>query len=224
VSSTFVFEELEARGEIVGGSSTPADRAAILLVEAEARAAAIEEEARAAGFEAGRREGLENAERELAEPRAALLAGVAAVHAVAGAAADAAEQRAIEFALELAERIVCAALDVRPELVCDVVGGALRRVVERDRLVVDVNPDDVPLVRDWLAGEPVEVHPERRVGRGGCVVRTAEGELDAQIQTQLERAAQVVRDALVEPPSRRLDGGAQVAEVPASPAPERNSE
>jgi flagellar assembly protein FliH len=193
-----VFEQLEPRGEIVGLSSTPADRAAIILAEAEARAAAIEQEAHAAGYEAGRREGFEAAQRELEEPRAALLASVEAVQAVAGAAADASERRAVELALDLAERIVCAALEVRPELVCEVVAGALRRAVEGDRLVVDVNPDDLPLVREWLAADAVEVHPERRVARGGCVVRTVEGELDARIQTQLEKAAELVREALAE--------------------------
>jgi flagellar biosynthesis/type III secretory pathway protein FliH len=194
-----VFEQLEPHGEVVGLSSTPTDRAAVILAEAEERAAAIEEEARTAGFEAGRIEGLEEVRRELEEPRAALLASVGAVHASAGAAADASERRAVELALDLAERIVSAALEVRPELVCEVVSGALRRVVERDRLVLDLNPDDVPIVREWLAGDPVDVHPERRVSRGGCVVRTAEGELDAQIQTQLDRAAELVREALVEP-------------------------
>jgi flagellar assembly protein FliH len=194
-----VFEQLEPRGEIVGLSSTPADRAAVILAEAEARAAAIEEEARAAGYEAGRAAGFEDVRRELEQPRAALLASVDAVHAAAGTAADASERRAVELALDLAERIVSAALEVRPELVCEVVSGALRRVVERDRLVLDLNPDDVPIVREWLADDLVDVHPERRVARGGCVVRTAEGELDAQIQTQLDRAAELVREALAEP-------------------------
>jgi flagellar biosynthesis/type III secretory pathway protein FliH len=36
------------------------------------------------------------------------------------------------------------------------------------------------------------VREDRRIERGGCVVQTRAGELDAQISAQLERAAKVV--------------------------------
>ena len=85
--------------------------------------------------------------------------------------------------------------------VLDVVRGALRAIVERERVVVMVNPADLELVREGMADiagalggiEHVDVQEERRVPRGGTVVRTAVGEVDARIATKLDRA----RDAVV---------------------------
>lgn len=202
--SSFVFEELEAHGEIVGTGNTPADRAARIVADAEARAIEIEAEARGAGHEAGYAEGMAQAARELEIPRATFAAAVDAIQAARGEVSAAVEQHAVELAIAIAERIVGAALDVRPELVCDVVASALRRVVERDRLAIDVNPEDVPLVRAWLESQSevavatVEVRGERRVPRGGCVVRTAEGEVDARVAEQLARAREVLREAFAE--------------------------
>jgi flagellar biosynthesis/type III secretory pathway protein FliH len=88
--------------------------------------------------------------------------------------------------------------------VVEVVTGALRRSVDRDRLVVEVNPDDVELVRDSVTEAAdrlgvgrLEVVAERRVARGGCVVRTSEGEIDARVTEQLDRAGELLRDTFV---------------------------
>jgi len=197
-----VFEQLEAAAELVCSSSTPAGRAAEIVAEARARAVAIEEEARRAGREAGFAEGLERAAEEARGPLAALAAAADAVAAARLDAAAAVEARAAELALLVAEKVVAAALEVRPELVCEVVAGALRRVVEHDRLVVEVNPEDAERVRAWAAAgadrslDALDVRAERRVPRGGCVVRTAELEIDARVAEQLERAGEVVREAL----------------------------
>jgi flagellar assembly protein FliH len=88
--------------------------------------------------------------------------------------------------------------------VVEVVRGALRRLVERDRVSVLVHPEDLDLVRTAseslvaeLGGiEHCEVQAERRVARGGAIVRTVEGEVDATLATKLERAREVLQDEL----------------------------
>jgi flagellar assembly protein FliH len=200
--SAFVFEQLEPVGELVSQSATATDRAAEIVAEAQARAAQIEETARRDGYEAGFADGVARAE---AEARQSLDAVAAAVETVAAARADAAaavERRAAELALLVAERIVTTALEIRPELVCEIVASALRRLVDVERLSVDVNPEDVDRVREWLeAGNDarfasLEVRPERRVPAGSCVVRTVDVEIDARISEQIERAGEIVREAL----------------------------
>ena len=101
-------------------------------------------------------------------------------------------------------RSLAGALAVEPERVLEAVRGALRGIVERERVTVLVNPDDLELVREAmddlrasLGGiEHCEVQAERRVGRGGGVVRTPEGDVDARVETKLERAREVVEAAL----------------------------
>ena len=72
-------------------------------------------------------------------------------------------------------------------------------------MTVLVHPDDLELVarvdrrasRPTLGGiEHCEVQAERRVGRGGAIVRTPEGEIDARLETKLARAREVVEAAL----------------------------
>jgi flagellar biosynthesis/type III secretory pathway protein FliH len=106
--------------------------------------------------------------------------------------------------MEIAEKVVAAAIEVQPERVLDVVRGALRAIVERERITILVNPEDLDLVRaatSELGGslggfEHIDVQEERRVQRGGALVRTSVGEIDARIQTKLDRAREAVTGEL----------------------------
>ena len=89
-------------------------------------------------------------------------------------------------------------------MVVEVVTGVLRGIVERERVTVLVNPADLDIVREAMDGlraslggmDHCVVEAERRVGRGGCLVRTPVGDIDARVETKLERAGEVVASAL----------------------------
>jgi flagellar biosynthesis/type III secretory pathway protein FliH len=181
----------------------PVDEAAAVmtaLAQAEQDAAALREQARAEGFAAGRAEAMAALEPALV----ALQQAAAAVAAQQAEAAEALERRAVELGLSLAGKIVSGAIEAEPERVVDAVRGALRGIVERERIIVLVNPEDLELVRasvedvrNSLGGiEHCEVQAERRVARGGCIVRTPVGDVDARVETKLERAREVVASAL----------------------------
>jgi flagellar assembly protein FliH len=164
----------------------------------------VVEEARERGHAAGLAAGLEEAQVRLAPAASALAEAVTAVAAEQEEFLIRAERAAVDLALRLAEKIVGASIDADPEAVLGVIAGSLRRATVRDHLVLEVNPDDFELVHD-LADElaarvggvrRLDVVAERRVTRGGCVVRTEEGEIDARIEQQLERAREVVEQAL----------------------------
>ena len=135
---------------------------------------------------------------------AALQAAAEAIAAERERVAAAVEPAAVELALKIAEQALGAAVAARPEIVVDVVRGALRRLAERDRVTILVNPEDLELVRAAsetliaeLGGiEHCDVQAERRVGRGGAVVRTLEGEVDATLATKLSAARAVLEDEL----------------------------
>jgi flagellar biosynthesis/type III secretory pathway protein FliH len=203
---TFAFEQFDAAMD-VAGAATAAERAARIVARARAQAGAVAAEAREEGYAAGYAAGLEEARAEIAPATEALAAAVDAVAAVREEAAGLVERRAVELALAVAEKVLGAAIDARPELVLEVVGSALRRAVLRDFVVLEVNPADLSLVRDAM-GEitdrlggfgRIDVVAERRVSRGGCVLRTGEGEIDASLEGQLLRAREVLADALRAP-------------------------
>jgi flagellar assembly protein FliH len=134
----------------------------------------------------------------------ALTQAVADVQASQAEAAVELERRAVELGLALARKVLGAALEVEPERVLEAVTGALRGIVERERVTVLVNPADLDIVRESMDGlraslggiEHCEVQAERRVGRGGCIVRTPVGDVDARVETKLERAGEVIAAAL----------------------------
>jgi flagellar biosynthesis/type III secretory pathway protein FliH len=177
-----------------------AEEVMAVLAQARAEAEQLREAAIAEGFAAGRADALAALEPALA----ALTQAVEDVRAQQAEAAVELERRAVELGLGLARKIVAGALEAEPEKVVEVVTGALRGIVERERVIVLVNPDDLELVREAMDGiraslggmEHCVVEAERRVGRGGCLVRTPVGDLDARVETKLERASEVVAAAL----------------------------
>jgi len=180
---------------------TPAGRDTLHQV-AHSEAEAIREAARAEGFAAGRAEGI----AALESAGAALAAAATEIATLRDNVADEVEAAAVDFGLRIAEHALAGALSVDRERVVDVVRGALRRLVERERVTILVHPDDLDLVRDsvpelitQLGGiEHCEVQSERRVAQGGAVVRTVEGEVDATLATKLERARAAVAASIDE--------------------------
>ena len=54
-----------------------------------------------------------------------------------------------------------------------------------------VNQHGIRLLGNDFVGEV-----QQRVPPGGCVVRTADGEIDARVETQLARATELLRESL----------------------------
>jgi flagellar assembly protein FliH len=195
----FVLDQLQPAGEMPDVGDLLA-----VVESARAEADAIREAARAEGFAAGQAEGFAAAQAmaqaQLAPAVQALGTAAEALAAERGALADQVESRAVELALELAEKVVAGAIAAQPERVLDVVRGGLRCFMERERIQILVHPDDLGLVReavdDLAAGlggvEHVEVQEERRIGRGGAIVRTPAAQVDASLRTKLDRAREVV--------------------------------
>jgi flagellar biosynthesis/type III secretory pathway protein FliH len=175
-----------------------------LVAAARAEADAITEQARVRGREEGFAAGMAEAQVQLEPVRDALIEARAGIERMADEIVPLVEQRAVELALVLAEKILATSLALDPSLVGSIATGALRRIVSRDRIELDVNPEDVELVTAALASDAnelsssrrIDVIAERRVPRGGCVVRTVDGEIDARIEKQLERAAGILRESI----------------------------
>jgi flagellar assembly protein FliH len=168
--------------------------AAEQLAAAEAAHEAELEAARAEGYE----EGVTAGRAEVSAAARALASAAARLDEASATAAADAEPVAVELALRIAAKVLGGELEARPEAVLEVVRGALRRLTEPLPATLLVNPEDADLVRDAIDelsiehGGELTVREERRVERGGCLLRTAAGEVDAQISAQLERAAKVV--------------------------------
>ncbi len=180
-------------------------RAATLTLQAaEEQAHEIREQARAAGHAEGHQDGfaagMAAAGAELAPIAAALEQALALQRERASDLVSTLERQAAELALRIAEKVVAGAIELEPQRVVDVVRAGLRVLIERERETVMVNPGDMELVRaatteltGGLGGiAHLEVQAERRVDRGGAIIRTSEGEVDATLETKLDRVRELL--------------------------------
>ncbi len=195
---SYDFEQLEP------SEPPPRDAGARMLAQASIEAESIRELARAEGYEQGRAAGHEQGAAEIAAAASALGQAVHGIEGLRTEVAEAVESDAIELALTLAGKILAGAFQARPELVVEIVQGALRRISDRRQITVLVNPADLEVVRAAIGeltaqGSGVELcdlQSDPRVGVGSAIVRTSEGEVDASVHTQLERAREVATTTL----------------------------
>jgi flagellar assembly protein FliH len=208
--STYEFSQL--------AGSTALTRANDVLAAAWAEAEQVRVAAHAEGFAAGRAEALAQFSTDAAPALAALSGAASALQARGDASVEALAEQAAELALAVAQHVLAGALEVDAGRVVDVCRSALRRLSDRAKVTVRVNPADLELLNAEVAAlsaqlggiERFEIQADRRIDRGGVVVVTDRGEIDATLTTQLARAREIVIASL------RSDGdahGAAGAEV-----------
>ena len=190
VVSPFNFEPLQA----------PTVRGQDALAAAMEEADAIREAARAQGEAEGRAQA-ERAVRAQFEDALLLIAeSHDALDALREEYLHALSSDAVALGLRLAERIVAGAISVAPERLVDVAELMLRRLADRRQVTLIVNPGELDVLsaavtrlRSELGGiDHLGVQADRRVTRGSVIARTDDGEIDATVEAQLERAREIV--------------------------------
>jgi flagellar assembly protein FliH len=195
--TAYNFEQLASTAQ---ADLTPGEVLAAALAEADQ----IREQARAVGEATGYAEGLELARAEAAMSVAALAEAIRAIGATRDELIETLTRQAGEVSLGIAEQVLTGTFEVQPERVVDVVRGVLRRLTDRHRLTVVVNPDDLELLAGSVAAlqlelggiEHLDVQADRRIGRGGAIAQTSYGEIDASVRAQMQAAREIVEAAL----------------------------
>lgn len=208
----FNFEDLHLQGDKY--LEQVRDQAAELLQAARNEAAAIRETALREAREAGRRDGLVAAgqqvdarvkqlvEQQVHQRVDQALPAVAAIAQALQQEADAWrthwEEAAIQTAVALAEKILYRTIETRPDAATGMIAEALRLAAGHPQLRVSLHPDDLAqlgaeaegIVRSLSSCATAVIVPDPAVGRGGCFIETKHGEIDARINTIMQRVAE----------------------------------
>lgn len=175
----------EQADEILQAAHSEAER---VIAEAQARGAAIEREARERGqheADAQAAVELEGAVEDLRQEFAQSLHQLATLRAEMAAHA---ERDLVKLAIEMAKKIVQREVTVDHEVALTLARVALQRLHNRAVAKVRLHPDDYHYVsaRREQAGADgsIEIIEDRLVGRGGCLVETEMGDIDARIEQQ----------------------------------------
>ena len=119
----------------------------------------------------------------------------------------------VRIAVEIARRIVGRELRTDPGLITNIARGALEQIGTAANVRVRVHPLDAQILHEailqWAptSGEAaaLEIVPDGSIERGGCLVESDQGVVDARLSTQFEEMQISLLDALESPES----GGTQ---------------
>jgi len=182
-----------------------------LLAQSAVEAEDVRRRAHAEGLAAGQRDGLATAQ-QLIETRAAEIAAqqmqeklrtaLPAFQALAKSLEIERdrwishwEQTAVELSVTIAGKILRHELSRRPELAVDIIQEALQLAAGQPHLKLRLHPADIAVLQQ--AGQEAlsrlasmgqsELVPDESIARGGCLIETRHGVIDARLETQLER-------------------------------------
>lgn len=108
----------------------------------------------------------------------------------------------VKISLLAAERIVKQEMKSDPSVILNQVREGLRHVTGVDRIKIRVHPDDEAFLREnrpgVLAGSDsireMLIEPDAAVQRGGCVLESESGNVDATLETQLKKIEGLLRE------------------------------
>lgn len=166
-------------------SNSPAD--------VEAELARLRETARAEGYAAGQAAGRQEGEQACKRMQQLAESFSSALDNLDFRLAD----MVLELALDVARQVVSVELETHPERILDVVHMALKQMAESSREArLLLNPEDAALVRPHLDQvldkNRLRIVEDARIVRGGCLIETPQGDLDATLAARWRQVVHVL--------------------------------
>ena len=174
-----------------------------MIKEAEMRVSEIEHEAWQKGYNSGREVGYSEGQGEVRRLIDRL--GTILGHAidVREKIVRESEKQMVELILIIARKVIKDEIIERKEVVINNIREALGRIKDRDRIDIRVNFADLELttshkneiIKMMESLRKVNIYEDTRVDRGGVIIETDVGVIDARISSQLTEIEQAIRDA-----------------------------
>jgi flagellar assembly protein FliH len=106
----------------------------------------------------------------------------------------------LNLAFAIAEKILNHEIATDKDVICKVLEGALNKIVDQEGMKIRVNPDDYKYLKEITEApfpgleeiKNVMLEQDAAIGRGGVVIASVFGEVDARLDQQMS----ILRDAL----------------------------
>jgi flagellar assembly protein FliH len=166
-----------------------------MIKEAELKVSEIEHEAYKKGYEAGREEGYKEGQAEVLRLIDRLGTIISTAVDIRDDIIKSSERMMTEMILMIARKVIKDEIVERREVVINNIKEALRRVKDRDRIDIRVNFADLDmttahkdeLIKMMESLKKVNFYEDSRVDRGGCIIETDVGSIDARYRPSLTR-------------------------------------
>jgi flagellar assembly protein FliH len=158
------------------------------------RLAAVDRDAFARGFAEGERAGERAASAKLEQMLQRLAATIEEIGALRHDMMHRAERELVRLAVAMAERIVRRQVDLDRELLIVMARVAIDRLGDSTVATVHLNPIDFEAAtrgRD-LSSASVQIVGDPAVPRGGCLVKSSFGTIDASIESQVRELSRAL--------------------------------
>ncbi len=170
-------------------------QAETLLVKARAEADQIEANAYQAGFAQGEEAGRALNEQKIEAITRNLESVLQALGAQRSTLIQENQEELVRIAFMLATKVLHREIYENPGSILDLVKNSLDRLKHSSSLTIYVSPHDFRFLEDHIenltnyAGDTMKlsVEPDNDIARGGCLVKSDTGEVDATIDTMLKK-------------------------------------
>ena len=170
------------------------EQAQDLINDAQSRADRVLEESRTEGFKAGREEGFNEGKEEVERLIDHLRTIISKAIEKRNQIIDQSETQIIDLVLLISQKIIKVISENQKNVVINNVIQALRKLKSRGDVVIRVNLEDVKLTSDHVKDfmrmvenvRSITVMEDSSVDRGGCIIETDFGSIDARISSQFK--------------------------------------
>jgi flagellar assembly protein FliH len=167
----------------------------VLMAEHRERLAALEREAFTKGYAQGERAGLEAGGKRAEAMLRRVAQTIEELGGLRQTLIHETEREMVQLALTLARRVVHREVTLDPELAAALAHVALERLGTNTPATIRLNPEDYTIVAQdstrW-GGQTVTVVPDPAISRGGCLVESAFGSVDATIERQFDELSRAL--------------------------------
>lgn len=186
-----IMRDARARAEaIVSGARRDAAR---ILSEAQAEVARLQADARERGHAEGHKKGLDLGEAEIERNVQAIRELAQRAHLERTQLIKEAELNIADLAIGVAKTVIGEEVALNPNIVARMVEKAVQKAGTDNPVRIKLHPDDYKTIMPyWEKGSGPggkglewEAVADEQIGRGGCMIDTKFGTVDARIETQL---------------------------------------
>lgn len=180
--------------------------AADILREAKEKAALLEQEAYEKGFAQGEKDGLELGEKKALKVIENIENFLIEVSHLKKEILKRDEKEILDIVFAIAKKVTHNQISLDEKAVKDTVLSAIHLATEKSHIILRINPEDLDYIEglkpDLFAQykelKSIDVTPDPTITRGGCFLETPYGDVDARVETQLERINQCLEEAFTE--------------------------
>ena len=184
---------------VYGGETEP-------LKGAQKRVAILEQEAYEKGFAQGQKDGFEIGEKKAVKAIENIENLLIEMSRLKLDILKQHEKEILELIFSIAEKIIHYQVNTNEKAIKGSIIKALNLTVDKSQVVFRVNPEDqdyveklrpdlFPKIKDLKS---IVVNSDTTISRGGCFLETVNGDVDATVETQLEKIRQCLKETFAE--------------------------